>query len=124
MALGKAAVFKHIPVYYPDHVGAAGGVVGAIGGLGGFVLPLTFGVLTLATIVDRPTGLLWASRHSAVAESLDRWLTCPPDRRMGCPSGKSRVRVGKRCWRRRRQCGDLPGCSTGTDREESWPWWI
>ena len=44
MALGKAAVFKHIPVYYPDHVGAVGGVVGAIGGMGGFILPLAFGV--------------------------------------------------------------------------------
>lgn len=45
MSLGKAAVYKHIPVYYPMHVGAVGGVVGMIGGLGGFVLPLTFGVL-------------------------------------------------------------------------------
>jgi NNP family nitrate/nitrite transporter-like MFS transporter len=43
MSLGKAAVFKHIPVYYPDHVGAVGGLVGMIGGLGGFVLPIAFG---------------------------------------------------------------------------------
>jgi NNP family nitrate/nitrite transporter-like MFS transporter len=45
MSLGKAAVFKHIPVYYPKSVGAVGGVVGMIGGLGGFLLPLTFGML-------------------------------------------------------------------------------
>ncbi|WP_149575949.1 nitrate/nitrite transporter [Xanthobacter oligotrophicus] len=45
MALGKAAVYKHIPVYYPNNVGAVGGLVGMIGGLGGFVLPLMFGVL-------------------------------------------------------------------------------
>jgi len=45
MSLGKAAVFKHIPVYYPKNVGAVGGVVGMIGGLGGFLLPLTFGML-------------------------------------------------------------------------------
>lgn len=45
MSLGKAAVFKHIPVYYPNHVGAVGGLVGMIGGLGGFVLPLVFGAL-------------------------------------------------------------------------------
>ncbi|WP_288196611.1 MFS transporter [uncultured Pleomorphomonas sp.] len=45
MALGKAAVYKHIPVYYPAHVGAVGGLVGMIGGLGGFVLPILFGVL-------------------------------------------------------------------------------
>ncbi|GAB4387862.1 nitrate/nitrite transporter [Albidovulum sp.] len=43
MSLGKAAVYKHIPVYYPNHVGAVGGLVGMIGGLGGFVLPIVFG---------------------------------------------------------------------------------
>lgn len=45
MALGKAAVYKHIPVYYPQNVGAVGGLVGMIGGLGGFVLPIAFGAL-------------------------------------------------------------------------------
>lgn len=45
MSLGKATVYKHIPVYYPNHVGSVGGVVGMIGGLGGFILPITFGVL-------------------------------------------------------------------------------
>lgn len=45
MSLGKAAVFKHIPVYYPDHVGSVGGIVGLIGGLGGFCLPIAFGYM-------------------------------------------------------------------------------
>ena len=45
MSLGKAAVYKHIPVYYPGRVGAVGGVVGLVGGLGGFVLPIAFGLL-------------------------------------------------------------------------------
>ncbi|WP_318527527.1 MFS transporter [Defluviimonas sp. WL0002] len=45
MSLGKAAVYKHIPVYYPTHVGAVGGLVGMIGGLGGFILPIMFGAL-------------------------------------------------------------------------------
>ena len=45
MSLGTAAVYKHIPVYYPYHVGSVGGLVGMIGGLGGFVLPITFGIL-------------------------------------------------------------------------------
>jgi len=45
MSLGKAAVYKHIPVYYPKNVGAVGGLVGMIGGLGGFVLPIAFGAL-------------------------------------------------------------------------------
>lgn len=45
MSLGKAAVYKHIPVYYPHHVGSVGGLVGMIGGLGGFFLPISFGIL-------------------------------------------------------------------------------
>jgi NNP family nitrate/nitrite transporter-like MFS transporter len=45
MSLGKAAVYKHIPVYYPDKVGSVGGIVGLVGGLGGFVLPILFGVM-------------------------------------------------------------------------------
>jgi MFS transporter, NNP family, nitrate/nitrite transporter len=49
MSLGKAAVYKHIPTYYPANVGAVGGLVGMIGGLGGFVLPLLFGWLNDVT---------------------------------------------------------------------------
>lgn len=49
MSLGKAAVYKHIPTYYPANVGAVGGLVGMIGGLGGFVLPLLFGWLKQET---------------------------------------------------------------------------
>lgn len=49
MSLGKAAVYKHIPAYYPNDVGAVGGLVGMIGGLGGFVLPLLFGWLNDVT---------------------------------------------------------------------------
>ena len=46
MSLGKAAVYKHIPVYYPGHVGSVGGMVGMVGGLGGFVLPIVFGAVS------------------------------------------------------------------------------
>lgn len=42
MGVGKAAVFKHIPEYFPDNVGAVGGLVGMLGGLGGFLLPPLF----------------------------------------------------------------------------------
>lgn len=49
MSLGKAAVYKHIPAYYPNNVGSVGGVVGMIGGLGGFILPIAFGALKDAT---------------------------------------------------------------------------
>lgn len=45
MSFGKAAVYKHIAVYYPDRVGAVGGIVGLVGGLGGWAMPILFGVL-------------------------------------------------------------------------------
>ena len=45
MSLGKAAVYKHIPVYYPQHVAPVGGIVGLVGGLGGFALPILFGLM-------------------------------------------------------------------------------
>ncbi len=45
MSLGMAAVFKHIPSYFPASVGAVGGLVGMIGGLGGFFLPVIFGIV-------------------------------------------------------------------------------
>jgi NNP family nitrate/nitrite transporter-like MFS transporter len=74
MAIGMAAVYKHIPVYYPQHVGAVGGLVGAIGGLGGFFLPIAFGVTNDLTnvwtscfmllFVLVATALLWM--HGAV----------------------------------------------------------
>ncbi|MFJ8581058.1 nitrate/nitrite transporter [Micromonospora sp. NPDC093277] len=42
MGIGKAAVFKHIPEYFPNDVGAVGGLVGMLGALGGFALPPLF----------------------------------------------------------------------------------
>ena len=42
MGIGKAAVFKHIPEYFPHDVGAVGGLVGTLGALGGFLLPPFF----------------------------------------------------------------------------------
>ncbi len=45
MGIGKAAVYKHIPDYFPREVGVVGGIVGVLGGLGGFVCPILFGYL-------------------------------------------------------------------------------
>jgi NNP family nitrate/nitrite transporter-like MFS transporter len=49
MGIGKAAVYKHIPDYYPNDVGTVGGIVGVLGGLGGFVCPILFGYLLKGT---------------------------------------------------------------------------
>ncbi len=43
--IGKAAVYKHIPDYFPEEVGVVGGMVGVLGGLGGFFCPIIFGYL-------------------------------------------------------------------------------
>lgn len=65
MGIGKAAVYKEIPEYFPRDVGAVGGLVGMLGALGGFFLPplfaytnawtsapqSTFGVLFLVTLL-------------------------------------------------------------------------
>jgi NNP family nitrate/nitrite transporter-like MFS transporter len=55
MGIGKAAVYKHIPHYFPDRVGAVGGLVGVIGGLGGFVMPILFGALAQKTRLPTTT---------------------------------------------------------------------
>ncbi|HJU84083.1 MAG TPA: MFS transporter [Holophagaceae bacterium] len=47
--VGKAAVYKYIPDYFPSEVGVVGGMVGVIGGLGGFVGPILFGAMLQAT---------------------------------------------------------------------------
>lgn len=47
--IGKAAVYKHIPNYFPNDVGAVGGMVGVLGGLGGFFSPIIFGYLLKGT---------------------------------------------------------------------------
>ncbi len=47
--IGKAAVYKLIPDNFPDEVGVVGGMVGVLGGLGGFVSPIIFGYLLEGT---------------------------------------------------------------------------
>lgn len=43
--IGKAAVYKYIPEYFPNSIGLVGGIIGLLGGLGGFVGPVLFGYL-------------------------------------------------------------------------------
>jgi NNP family nitrate/nitrite transporter-like MFS transporter len=49
LGLVAGAVFKLVPEWFPDRVGAVTGVVGAAGGLGGFFPPLVMGVVKGAT---------------------------------------------------------------------------
>ena len=41
---GKASVYRSLADHYPESMGVVGGIVGVIGGLGGFTLPIMFGV--------------------------------------------------------------------------------
>lgn len=49
LGLGSGAVFKMVPVEFPKATGAATGIVGAAGGLGGFFPPLILGLVKDAT---------------------------------------------------------------------------
>lgn len=49
IGLGNGAVFKLVPEYFPQSVGAVTGLVGAAGGLGGFFPPLALGTVRQAT---------------------------------------------------------------------------
>ncbi|MCR8726014.1 nitrate/nitrite transporter [Frigidibacter sp. ROC022] len=105
MSLGKAAVFKHIPVYYPNHVGAVGGLVGMIGGLGGFLLPIMFGaILDLTGIYTSSfallfllvgVSLLWmhmairVMERSAQGTPLDQLPQLPEMQGMPLPEGRA-----------------------------------
>ncbi len=65
-AFGKASVFKYIGNDYPDNIGAISGIVGLAGGLGGFVLPILFGLLLDLTGVRSSAfmllyGVVWVS---------------------------------------------------------------
>jgi MFS transporter, NNP family, nitrate/nitrite transporter len=49
IGLGNGAVFKLVPEYFPQSVGAVTGLVGAMGGLGGFFPPLALGIIKQQT---------------------------------------------------------------------------
>lgn len=65
-AFGKASVFKYISDDYPHNIGVISGIVGLIGGLGGFLLPIMFGALVDLTGIRSSAfmlmyGVVWVS---------------------------------------------------------------
>ena len=65
-AFGKASVFKYIADDYPTNIGTVSGIVGLAGGMGGFILPILFGVLMDFTGIRSSAfmllyGVVWVS---------------------------------------------------------------
>lgn len=65
-AFGKASVFKYISDDYPHNIGVVSGIVGLVGGLGGFILPIVFGALVDLTGIRSSAfmmlfGVVWIS---------------------------------------------------------------
>ncbi|MGO9446103.1 MAG: MFS transporter [Thiobacillaceae bacterium] len=51
-AFGKASVFKYISDEYPHNIGVVSGIVGLMGGMGGFILPILFGAIVDLTGIN------------------------------------------------------------------------
>ncbi|HVW85625.1 MAG TPA: nitrate/nitrite transporter, partial [Bryobacteraceae bacterium] len=67
MGLGNGAVFKLVPQYFPNETGTVTGLVGAMGGLGGFFPPLALGIFR-----DR-MGTVWPGFALLALVSLVLW---------------------------------------------------
>jgi NNP family nitrate/nitrite transporter-like MFS transporter len=73
LGTGNGAVFKLVPEYFPRETGTVTGLVGALGGLGGFFPPLALGYIQSQTGSYRP-GFVLLSCFAALC-LLVTWLT-------------------------------------------------
>ena len=86
LGLGNGAVFKLVPQHFPTNVGTVTGLVGAIGGLGGFFPPIVLGVLKQSTGSYTP-GFVLLSLFALAALALTVVaFPRPPARRIPAPS--------------------------------------
>jgi NNP family nitrate/nitrite transporter-like MFS transporter len=79
MGIGKASVYRSLADGYPRNMGAVGGLVGVIGGLGGFTLPIMFGIAADATGVRSSTFMLMYGVLGGVM--IWTWLAARQERR-------------------------------------------
>jgi NNP family nitrate/nitrite transporter-like MFS transporter len=67
LGIGNGGVFKLVPQYFPNNTGLVTGLVGAMGGLGGFFPPLLLGLFR-----DR-LGVIWPGFVLLAAASAGLW---------------------------------------------------
>jgi NNP family nitrate/nitrite transporter-like MFS transporter len=76
MGFGNGVIFQIVSEWFPKDIGLASGLVGAAGGIGGFLVPIGFGLLreSTGTFVFGFVGLAVVSAAAAmtVAPAL-RW---------------------------------------------------
>ena len=95
---GSGAVFKLVPQFFPRRTGTVTGLVGAIGGLGGFFPPILLGILRDRlgyvwpgfVLLAGVAGLMWAlnrrvfiPRHRALEAAAVAAAPSAPSRRAG-----------------------------------------
>jgi NNP family nitrate/nitrite transporter-like MFS transporter len=84
LGVGNGAVFQLAPLRFPREIGVVTGIIGAAGGLGGFVVPGLLGVLE-DTSGDSRAGFFCLSLAGAYGLALltllrERWLSPAPHR--------------------------------------------
>ena len=95
LGLGNGAVFKLVPQYFPAETGTVTGLVGAMGGLGGFFPPLLLGVFrdrlgvawpafallaATAVVLERVNARVFRARHEEAERALPPELRRTADR--------------------------------------------
>jgi NNP family nitrate/nitrite transporter-like MFS transporter len=70
LGMGNGATFQLVPQRFREEIGTATGIIGAVGGLGGFLLPMLLGVMKQSTGSFAPAFLLLA----ALAGGAAAWL--------------------------------------------------
>ena len=77
LGLGNGAVFKLVPQYFPSETGTVTGLVGAMGGLGGFFPPLLLGFFRDRLGVIWPGFVLLAAMALAPLAWINRRVFLP-----------------------------------------------